>query len=890
MKRTLLKGTLLSLVVAIATMTLALTSCGGGYSNEAYTWKGDRIIQGDFTSRAISSEEIASTYINPVNPYRSPIVDFKFCINAEDGEMPSGSDHRYVVETPEHNATQLIRYGVQSVEGDAAKESYMVVNMPVTFKVDLSPVIDSFEEKGYYIDAFGNRINEVDFKGVWVAGSCPPLTWNFDELKERDDLQMTTTDGRIFTLTLTLNSYEVEESVENRWRLSTDISQYARYEAPTRLEEAVYNLSLEESLRAIEPDSTFRTGKEWSGVWTRDVSYSIILSMAHLQPEVAKISLRRKVDSLGRIVQDTGTGGSYPCSTDRIVWAAAAWEIYQATGDKEWLDEIYPIIRRSVDQDIAVAWNEESGLMRGESSFLDWREQEYPRWMNPVDIYLSECLGTNAVHYRAMEVLAEMCRIYGDEPGAEYYGGFAERIKESINTHLWDEESGCYAGFRYGRRSMILSRRSETLGEALCIIWGIADAERAKTISRNLPCEPFGTPNFYPQIPSIPPYHNDAMWPFVQSYWMRASAQAGNEEGVMHSIGAIYRAAMMFLTNKENMEISGGDWTPTQINSSNMLWSLSGNLSIVYHTLFGMRFSPEGLAFEPFVPRQMKGERKLTGFAYRGGEYDITLKGSGNTIKRFLLDGKESQPFVSADLEGHHTIEITLGGTMPKSTINMVPNVYSPETPQATIEGAHLCWAAVEGAESYKVLCNGEVVEETNRLTSHLRGDGEWQVVAVSAEGVEGFASEPVDYYGCVVESDIERGVRLSRKGYEDYRGRGFVNLSREENRTVEFTIEAPETGIYNIELLYANANGPINTDNCCAMRTLLVDSNVVGTVVFAQRGEYSTNLWYYTNPIEVSLSKGRHRVRLEFREENENMNIATNQAALDGVRLTKVN
>ncbi len=26
-------------------------------------------------------------------------------------------------------------------------------------------------------------------------------------------------------------------------------------------------------------------------------------------------------------------------------------------------------------------------LMRGESSFLDWREQTYPRWMEPVDIY-----------------------------------------------------------------------------------------------------------------------------------------------------------------------------------------------------------------------------------------------------------------------------------------------------------------------------------------------------------------------------------------------------------------------------------------------------------------------------------------------------------------------
>jgi hypothetical protein len=40
--------------------------------------------------------------------------------------------------------------------------------------------------------------------------------------------------------------------------------------------------------------TAFRTGKEWAGVWTRDISYSIILSMAYLQPKVAMNSLMKK--------------------------------------------------------------------------------------------------------------------------------------------------------------------------------------------------------------------------------------------------------------------------------------------------------------------------------------------------------------------------------------------------------------------------------------------------------------------------------------------------------------------------------------------------------------------------------------------------------------------
>ena len=101
----------------------------------------------------------------------------------------------------------------------------------------------------------------------------------------------------------------------------------------------------------MEPDSTFRTGKEWAGVWTRDISYSIILAQATLQPRSAMKSLLRKVSPEGRIIQDTGTGGAYPCSTDRVIWAVAAWEIYKVTGDAAWLKKVYPIIQHSLADD-----------------------------------------------------------------------------------------------------------------------------------------------------------------------------------------------------------------------------------------------------------------------------------------------------------------------------------------------------------------------------------------------------------------------------------------------------------------------------------------------------------------------------------------------------------
>ncbi len=124
------------------------------------------------------------------------------------------------------------------------------------------------------------------------------------------------------------------------------------------LEHTLYNMSLDEMVNAIEPDSTLRTGSGFPGVWTRDVSYSIILSMAYMQPKVSMNCLLRKVDRFGRIIQDTGTGGSWPCSTDRMIWAVAAWEIYKVTGSREWLEKVYPIIRKSVEDDYLTVYDE----------------------------------------------------------------------------------------------------------------------------------------------------------------------------------------------------------------------------------------------------------------------------------------------------------------------------------------------------------------------------------------------------------------------------------------------------------------------------------------------------------------------------------------------------
>ncbi|HJW17743.1 MAG TPA: hypothetical protein VJ499_11510, partial [Flavisolibacter sp.] len=677
----------------------------------------------------------------------------------------------------------------------------------------------------------------------------------------------------------------------SHWKASKDVSTFPLYTSGFPISDVLYNLALEEMVNAIEPDSTFRTGKEWAGVWTRDISYSIILSMAYLQPRVAIKSLLKKVSPTKKIIQDTGTGGAWPVSSDRMIWAVAAWEIYKATGDKDWLEQAYLIIKNSIDDDLNTIYDAKTGMVKGECSFLDWREQTYPKWMQPVDIAESECLGTNAVHYQANIVLSKMASELGHNQIAVKHAAIAEKIKKGVNQYLWLPGKNYYGQYMYGRNSMTLSPRSEALGEALTVLFGIAGSEKEKKIVSSTPVTDFGISCIYPQIPNIPPYHNNAVWPFVQTYWLWASAKAGNEKAVMESIAAIYRPAALFVTNKENFVADNGDFAGTQINSSNMLWSLSGNLSIVHKVLFGIRFNEDGLSFQPFVPEPMKGERTLNNFKYRKAVLNIKMEGFGNQVSKFLLDGKPSKPIIPVSLEGKHQVTILLtNNSIMAGKINKVANYTSLPAPEVTYSNGKLQWSPEPGASIYKILKNGKLLTSVSASQYHVKeGDyAVYEVMAVDKKGIESFASQPI----AVVDQkytatyEIEDVFPKSEMASVGYSGRGFVEISKAKNTKLSIPLTIKADGVYLIDFKYANGNGPTNTENKCAIRTILTDGKKTGTVLFPQRGKDVWSDWGWSNAIPVFLNKGKHTITLAFMPWNENMNVEVNQALIDVMRV----
>ncbi|MFD1469335.1 glycogen debranching protein [Hymenobacter caeli] len=877
---------------------------GAVWHSDAYTVLRDGVVQGPYRATAASATALASNYHPPARAL-SPSIAFKFSLNGKDNELAPGQNHSFValrgagagagpLETPAIPFGQPPAVAVPGPDGAA-----LAPGTAVKFRLDLRPVLAAFAKDGFYTTFRGEKIYRADFKHVYVAGDVAPLSWDFDNLGHKPELELKDGDGDgIYETTLVLAPQDAKTTAQE-WHQTLNTDDFPQYKSGYPLADALYNLALEEARRAVEPDSTFRTGKEWAGVWTRDVSYSILLAQATLQPQSAMKSLLRKVGPTGRIVQDTGTGGAYPCSTDRMIWAVAAWEIYLVTGDEAWLRRVYPIVKQSIDDDLQNAYDPVTGLVRGESSFLDWREQTYPRWMQPADIYQSEALGTNAVHCQANRVLAQMARQLGHADVAADHERLVNQISHGVNQYLWLDKAGYYGQYRYGRGFGSVSPRAEALGEALSVCFGLADDARAKTVVARTPTVLFGIPCIYPQIPGIPPYHNDAVWPFVQSFWALAAAKTGNEASLTESMAAIYRPAALFLTNKENFVAGTGDFAGTQINSSNMLWSLSGSLGLVYKVLFGLTYQVDRLDFRPFVPQAFAGPRTLTNFKYRRAVLDIELNGFGNEIAAITLDG---QPLpgaaVPAALTGRHALRIELKNQAPApAPVNRVANAFSPETPQVAYAKNHLSWAPVAGAKAYKVLKNAQLLTANASAATGwpvpTAAYAEYQVIAVDGQGLESFASEPIAVTGegtAAQQVQLETLAPKAKLPYQGFTGGGFVETSLAKNPVLAIPVTVPEAGLYALDFRYANGNGPVNTENKCALRTLRTGAGaLLGTVVLPQRGAAEWSNWGFSNPLLVRLEKGKNELRLALEPANANMNGPVNQAMLDYLRVQRV-
>jgi len=661
------------------------------------------------------------------------------------------------------------------------------------------------------------------------------------------------------------------------------------------------------------PCDCFETGELWHYVWTRDLSYAASLGLGMLDPQRTRNSLLFKVsgyrdgvkpgaraaggaDGL-QIIQDTGSGGSWPVSTDRVSWAFGADEALKALAPEErkaFAATALKALTNTLENDRIAVYDRVDGLYNGEESFLDWREQSYAPWIagDLASMATSKALSTNAGHYKALTLASQLAREQGDTALAAKYEAWAADLKRAINRRFWQADSGMYSSVTAGHFDGAPMYKYDWLGQSLAIVTGIADAKQAQSILAHYPHGPLGAPVIHPQQSATAVYHNRAMWPFVTAYGLKAAAMHGNVAVADAAYDTLMRGAATNLSNMENLEwLSGqpmlddGKLSGPVVNSRRQLWSVGAYLGMVVGEVFGVSTTDDGVALRPFVTAKLRRETfagsdsvTLNKLTVRGKRLNVRLllpaavKGDGYyEVDTIMVNGRRAGALLPwYQLPDDADIDIRLGklnaGLQDKRSVDAKPlvedpAVYAPAEPRiAKLERGTYGFPTlhIEGAGKgvvYNIYRNGKLAAQ--RISANQWADRRsapeanlcYSVEAMYARsGNRSHHSAPVCLNGGV-------DIAVAKSGWG----------APADTFAQEFKVD--REGAYAVQIKYRNTAHQINLGISGGVKWMTLkdaDGKVVAEGVVQLPHSPADAGPAYSTPLRAMLKPGGYRIELE--------------------------
>ncbi len=770
---------------------------------------------------------------------------------------------------------------------------------------------------------------------VTAAGSARTLPNELADGSDRVTVAVTDPDACLRTYTLTTTA-PLRDNQPSNPRTVTERTDWPTLRTRNPLLDALYALTVEEvrenSVGEIRDGAfnngaplpcpaggCFETGRLWNYVWTRDTAYSVDLGLAAMDPTRARNSLEFKLSNRRgggdlQIVQDTGTGGSWPVSTDRAVWSLGGRQLlHWLDGDARtaFRDRAYEALRNTAAMDRAVVFDEPMGVYRGEQSFLDWREQTYAAYTatDTAHIASSVALGTNVAHLTALRTLAAIAAERGDATQATTYAAQADALRDRLRALFWSDALQNFSAFVPTFLDPAPVERLDALATALAVLEGVATPQQARDAIASYPHAGKGLAVIWPQQQLTPIYHNRAMWPFVSAYWLRAARRVRNDRSVTWNVESLVRATALNLSNMENVEfatgrprVEDGAYSGPVVNSQRQLWSVAAFVSMVHDTLFGIEASPDGLRVRPYIPRQLRATMlrdadslALNSLRWRGKVVDVVVRlppvtddragayalGAVTVDGRPLADGAAITP---QSLGEHSRVEVTLVDTPEAaSSIRTVDDlsewrrVFGPRTPtvSVTVDGGMARVAVDVGDERGDVTLR--LYRDGARVATLTAGQGStfndpvppsgrvhcYAVDAVFASGAASQRSLPACAWGAgerVVTIAADALTVVGGSLSNDH-GRRHVGSWGDPGSRVEATFTPTRTGLHLIQAVYSNGAGGFTTGITCGVKRVEVQEAggaVVATGVIAMPHTGAWGAWRDSTFVRATLTAGR--------------------------------
>lgn len=561
------------------------------------------------------------------------------------------------------------------------------------------------------------------------------------------------------------------------------------------------------------PCACFKTGANWPYVWTRDVSFAADLALARLDPQRTRQSLQFKLSEArdGRtpglfVAQDTGSGGSWPISSDRVVWFLAARHLLD---DRAFAAQVWQALLGTLAQDRAMVFDAQIGLYRGETSFLDWREQTYPDWTREDVRFIGDsfALSTNVLHYQALRLGETLAAEHADKARAAQYKAWADALAVQIDARFWREDAGQYMSYIGEAAHPVPYAKYDLLATSLGVLAGVLPEARARRALAAYPSSTAGSPVVWPQEGQQPIYHNRAIWPFVSAYSLRAARVLDDAPRIAQEIESLMRGAALAGSNMENYElltqqvhVDEGALSGPVVNSKWQLWSVAGYLDMVLEGVFGVeadgRVAPK---LPSSLVGQLFGARDRISLDAQGQRY-VLLKPKTNG-EGLLVAGEVTRDGTTTTVQlvpsprpvGQQPSQ-SMHGKSPLRN-NALAAAYAPATPAAPV-------ARLQGS-NWRV-----------SVPAHHQLWRDGAAVAAAAGHVQ-FADDGLQH--CL--SFTRRDDQLESL----HSPTTCVGPQRQLPGDAQWTWTQPAAGRVRVRLQFNNPNGPINTGVTAAVKQLAV-------------------------------------------------------------------
>jgi len=294
-------------------------------------------------------------------------------------------------------------------------------------------------------------------------------------------------------------------------------------------------------------------------------------------------------------------------ATPLFVVLAGAY--YQRTGDRPFLEAIWPNVER------ALAWMDQYGDGDGDG-FVEYHRRSasglvQQGWKDSDDsvfhadgalvegpVALCEVQG---YVYAAKQAAAELYRLFGETARAEALADAAQALKTQFNQRFWCEDIGTYALALDGRKQPC---RVPSSNAGHCLFTGIADEEHARRVAESLTAPGSfsgwgirtiaqGAARYNPMS-----YHNGSIWPHDNALIAQGFAAYGFKDKAVQVLTALFNASLFMDLNRLPELFCGFERLPGQgptlypVACSPQAWA-SGAVFYLLQACLGLSFAPE---------------------------------------------------------------------------------------------------------------------------------------------------------------------------------------------------------------------------------------------------------------------------------------------------------